>query len=97
MLGVRPLTVLAGALDHRAAPDRWRGQVSPSQHQLLTRAASASVDRRRGPIVVRDRTAHYDDLAPRLTSYEAAKVERSRPVGPWRHTRPHRGSVLRVS
>jgi hypothetical protein len=72
-VGARPVTFLPGALDHRAAADRWRDQLDWFQRDLLTRAAHDRYERRvRGrdtPIVVHDAGLDHGDL-DRLSANE---------------------------
>jgi hypothetical protein len=74
-LGMRgmPLTFLDGALDHRQAVARWRGQVDPGyQRELLTRACNTYLDRRAlgrdAPIRV-----HDEELDRRLDNLSDAE------------------------
>lgn len=65
-IGLRPITVLRGQLDHHGATERWT--LDPSQQALLQRAADSHLDRRYGqPLIVHDLEG----------THAAAAVERS--------------------
>jgi hypothetical protein len=56
-LGLSPLKILDGKIDHRAVVERWswRDQLTRNERELITRAAHSHLDRGRGePLVVHD-------------------------------------------
>jgi hypothetical protein len=48
---------LPGRLDHREAAKRWRSKLDRAEYELLTRAANARADRRRGDPITIDELA----------------------------------------
>jgi hypothetical protein len=95
-LGAKPLAFVDGDLSfRRAAPERWRSRIGRHEHELLSRAAAAMLDRRGQSLRVHDaRTPELERVRGGFLVDGELYAASHRPYGAWR-VRP--STILRVS